>query len=792
MSEGTDRDWQAGTWQGSRRRQLRRSLDTSPRQRLEGMVTLNATAQRLAASGRLNGSGERNPADASTIREDAANYGDGTSRRSVTLSGCCPVPLGSYLKALGILRLVAEQADRGARGHWSDEQFVLTSRLSEEDLQRFLRERYEPTPILAPWNGGSGFYPSDNKSGIDPLAAANAPRFSRLRSTIASLGETVRAFGLEKKPDGEVKTSLMAAIRAEADEDFLKWLDAAVLLSEDDPKYPPLLGTGGNDGRLDFTNNFQRLVEVFDPDSGEPRTGGENRLTAALFGSAAPGLSEKAIGQFMPGAAGGPNAGTGFEADSLVNPWDFILMLEGALVFAATATRRHTRYGEGQLSYPFTVRPTGAGTGAASMADEPDARAELWAPLWERSLSLGELRALLGEGRATVAGRAARDGLDFVRAVAGLGVERGVSAFQRYAFMQRSGKAYLATPLNRVPVRRNTGAELVDQLERNQFLGRFRSFARRGSNQAARLARVLEDRLFDLTDPAGGAEQNRPHRVQGVVEALGAIVHYLAVSDSAREACPRLPWLDGRWMLDGNDHSPEFRIAAALAGIGTGNLPMICHLLPVSADDPTRYDAGSRAVTWHQGSLTDNLVAVLRRRLLESQQREDLPDKPLDARPVAAASDVHAYLMEETDDARIARLLAGLALVRRPPAYLPGGSFDAPLPAAYRALKPLFASDDQLRRAGVLDGDGTLPLPARLPTLLAADRAREAWPVARRRMHASGMSTVFRELDTNAADGPRLLAALMLPVEDRLLRDLADRVRARDSTEESPKTDSTA
>ena len=36
-------------------------------------------------------------------------------------------------------------------------------------------------------------------------------------------------------------------LRAELDESALRWLDAAVVLAESDPKYPPLLGTGGND-----------------------------------------------------------------------------------------------------------------------------------------------------------------------------------------------------------------------------------------------------------------------------------------------------------------------------------------------------------------------------------------------------------------------------------------------------------------------------------------------------------------------------------------------------------------
>ena len=42
---------------------------------------------------------------------------------------------------------------------------------------------------------------------------------------------------------------------------------AGVVLDEKgEPKYPSLLGTGGNDGNLDFTNNaMQRLGELFDP-----------------------------------------------------------------------------------------------------------------------------------------------------------------------------------------------------------------------------------------------------------------------------------------------------------------------------------------------------------------------------------------------------------------------------------------------------------------------------------------------------------------------------------------------
>ena len=69
---------------------------------------------------------------------------------TIILKGCSPAPLANYLKALGILRLVGEQADKQARGWWEGEYFYLLTRLSKEELEAFFLERYEPTPLLSP------------------------------------------------------------------------------------------------------------------------------------------------------------------------------------------------------------------------------------------------------------------------------------------------------------------------------------------------------------------------------------------------------------------------------------------------------------------------------------------------------------------------------------------------------------------------------------------------------------------------------------------------------------------
>ena len=74
------------------------------------------------------------------------------------LRGCAPAPLAHYLKAIGILRLVAEQADSSARLWWQDEHACLATTLDETALLAFFSETYRPTPMIAPWNAGSGFY----------------------------------------------------------------------------------------------------------------------------------------------------------------------------------------------------------------------------------------------------------------------------------------------------------------------------------------------------------------------------------------------------------------------------------------------------------------------------------------------------------------------------------------------------------------------------------------------------------------------------------------------------------
>lgn len=201
------------------------------------------------------------------------------------LAGCRPAPLAGYLKALGLLRLVATQADPAARGAWQGGQFILHTRLDKGDLLQFLLHEYRPTPVISPWNGGSGFHPKDNAEALLVIAQTTLPRLEPYRAAIGAARAALQDLGLGAKPNEKTKPALLALCRATLPEEALPWLDAAAVLGPGGPSYMPLLGTGGNDGRLDFSNNFmQQLLGCLGLSGDEP--GRRHNLEQALFGAA--------------------------------------------------------------------------------------------------------------------------------------------------------------------------------------------------------------------------------------------------------------------------------------------------------------------------------------------------------------------------------------------------------------------------------------------------------------------------------------------------------------------------
>jgi CRISPR-associated protein Csx17 len=191
---------------------------------------------------------------------------------------------------------------------------------------------------------------------------------------------------------------------------------------------------------------------------------------------------------------------------------------------------------------------------------------------------------------------------------------------------------------------------------------------------------------------------------------------------------------------------------------------MAPHLAPV---DPSgkQWNPTSRLFVWRHGGLVNNLGHVAERRLLWAAQG-GLKEKPFDFAFGVGEGEVAAFFAVTTDDLRIERLVAGLVLVE-PPDSLDERLPPAPLPSAYAVLKPLFVPDRLLRFLGILAPEARLPLTLALVRLLAAGRVHEAVDEGWRRLRIAGVGlpALPRQApDCAGLDGPRLLAALLIPI----------------------------
>lgn len=734
------------------------------------------------------------------------------------LDGCAPTPLAHYLKALGVLRVVSEQADPQARGWWDGRRFRLATTLDREALSGLFLQRYAPTPLVSPWNRGSGFYkPGD--PGLTPLEASTAERFAMLRAAIAEARSAlarieaadlaVRAIKAESKGK-ELTKAQREALRASedykrrlaaAEREFkvlkgdlitdarkqwrgapLRWLGAAIVIDEDGtPRYPSLLGTGGADGRLDFTNNFmQRLDDVFElgsPDGG-PRPAATGWLDGALWGTPAAGcLADRAVGQYLPGMAGGANSTNGADGLSLLNPFDFLLMMEGCILFTAHASKRLANDGPARAVAPFVVSSHAAGFASAAAADE-SARGEQWMPLWQQPATLPELQRLLAEGRAQLGRAQAREPLDLARAVARLGVARGISAFQRYGYIERNGQSNLAVPLGLHVVRDQPAPVVACIDDLGPWLQRLRRQSR-DKGAAARLAhaeRGLSDAVFEAIQ-----HPDMPTRWQDVLLAL-AEVESVMRQGSGFKAQP-IPPLRPEWVAAADDGSPTFRLALAFglqaAGFpradGRPVDPVRRHWLPLDEQRPERFATSGDAqhlrlerrpsVVMHGRDGLADAIAMLERRLVEpaTAASRRFPLVP-DPRAAAQPADLSEWLAGRVDPHRTLALARALmALDRRrwasQPAVVSRPSGGEPWPDdAWLVLRVAHL-------AGPLPDGRQVPCDPAILRRLASGDAATAVTLALRRLQAAGLRSSVRAASAAPDIARRWAAALAFQID---------------------------
>lgn len=707
------------------------------------------------------------------------------------LPGCRLEPLGSYLKALGVLRLVAEQEDQAATGRWDGDEFVLGTELDEVGLVDFFMDRYRPTPLVAPWNGRSGFDPEDDRPASgqrlrafeqsdESRCAAYREAIAAARAVVAELTE--KGIGRDKE-----KATWVEACRAALPDAAVRWLDAvAVLTAAGDVAFPVVLGgAGGVLGSMDLSGNFLlHLGTVLRLEPRPlPRGTVEELLCFSLFRAGTPKLADASVGAFDPGASG---------ADALVNPWDFVLLLEGALLFASAAARRLGS--DPWAASPFMVAATAVGFG--SRADGERGRGELWAPVWRRPASLVELERFIGEGRASWSGRQARDGLDFVRAAASLGVDRGVDEFVRHVFVERLGQSLIAVPVARVQARAATSVPLLAQLDR--WLYAVRRAGPLSSIEAA--LRRVDDAQFTLAQHGGSAELVRAVLVR--TAELEALIARSRLASTDKVTRP-IGGLDGEsWMSALDDGSAEYRLAAALVS----QRDRWARGLPEDQRDHAafglylrrvRLSDDGRSLEWAvdrslvaeavtSQPIVGTLAAFLARRAVDARRALAVdaaaagdtvvvPQRGLriafQTRRAAALSDVVSLLDGSLDELALREFVYGLALLGRLPIDPPQeGPLLRVVPPAYAVLAPFFAGRAVCRWAA--DGS-TAEVELRIdplwPRLLASGRVSDVLVGALLRLRIAGFDPALRSPERVAAavDPARLAAALAVPIAPR-------------------------
>ncbi|MHB0970931.1 MAG: type I-G CRISPR-associated protein Cas8g1/Csx17 [Thermoanaerobaculia bacterium] len=709
------------------------------------------------------------------------------------LDGCTLTPLAGYLKSLGVLRILAAQVDREARGWWDGRVFTVATVLTAEDLVRFILERYEPTPLFNPWGARSGFYSGSSETSarkvLSVIESSSDPRFSTYRRAIADVRSVLQTTTGGAKPgdDPEGKRRLIAALRRELRGNSSEWMDAVIAVVDGSFRgleQPALFGTGGSEGSGSYTSAYMAALEEC-----LIRRRWDHALPGTLFGAhdVAHHSWEASFGQYLPSGLG--------------TPWDLLLAFEGGCeIRSSVAVRSGTRPSR-WLASPFYVAPRSEAYASRSRLDEYalnkgkelPGRGEQWFPVWSQPSTRAEVAQVFRDGRAVTRKQRATDGWSMLKAVRTLGVSRGVDSFLRYGYLQRNNQStHFAVPLGQIDVTRNAGWKVACLDDVEVWCESLRRHSR-AKHAPARLFSVesnLAESIFACT-----VHVDEPSRWQEVLLRL-ADVEACQVSGSGYGAGP-IPRLRPEWISTADDGSAEFRLALSFAlqygGSGSsGDRGTVRrHWLPL---DGARYATSgtgvqrrlrfdpSQVMKGRNG--VDDANAVVARRLIESAQRGERKLPLLAARHAAAfPTDVAAFMSGDVDSDRTFRLARALMAIdsaawRRAAVQLSRPAYDRFPDDAWVAIR-LTMLPWALRDGTMIHTDPSIH------RRLAAGDVATAFEVARQKLIAAGIDVTVRAASVPASLAKRWAAALAFPISKRTAWRFATQLDPRTAKKEN-------
>ena len=700
------------------------------------------------------------------------------------LGGCAPAPLAHYLKALGVLRLVAEQVDDNVRGWWEADRFRLASKLSLEEIEEFFLHDYQPTPMFNPWGARSGYFEGSSeksaRTDLEKIKSSKLPRLEMFCKAVETVRSVICSTTDGRKPSDNEKEKFILALRLNARKTSSLWLDTviAVIGAGDDVSLaqPPIFGTGGSEGSGGYPSAYMSaIVEAV------VESKWDHAVHTALFGGSALKCDwEKSMGQFSP--------------SGISTPWDMMLAFEGACVLRSSVGGRASTKSRKWMSSPFYVAPRSAGYASGSRLDEKflnkgreyPGRGEQWLPMWGRPSKFCEVQQIFLQGRAATRLGRAEDGWAMARAVAGLGVSRGILEFIRYGYQQRNNQAtHFAVPLGRfrVPDRMPATSSCLDDLDR--WLSSLHRKAHPADDRAAKSSparltsvyRRLKESLFSVVH-----EQTTARQWQDVLLRLGDMEAVMR-RGSGFGAQP-VPLLRPEWVAVSDDGTAEFRLALAFALQAqsfhskqwTPIDSIRRHWLPLDQNQRRFATTGTGStmrldvrpeVVMHGRRGLDDAIALVERRLVEASQHEGrhlpLKDAPHAAAGMADLANLVSGLVDLDRTLTLARAL--MALDRKQwaerPVFLDALSSSDWPDDAWLAIRLCLLPWPLETPSGFKLDVGADPAIVRR---LAAGDTASASRIALRRLSAAGVRCTIRMAAVSSETAQRWAAALAFPI----------------------------
>lgn len=674
---------------------------------------------------------------------------------AIPLPGLRPDSLGNYLASLGLLPLLARKWP-GVRIAWKDE--VLRVVGGPETLDALLDQLMD--------------------------VATNKRWTPYERGWVSKQKEST------KRKSG----TPLAQWQAHASEKDLE-LFAAHVVPRDRAHFNPLLGSGGNAGKRAFSDGWNKAVNELQKESVKPSGNARQELESLLQGGPHSWLLKKLnAASWFSDANKLYNSGQNPYREGLISPWAMALACEGLPFFAGAASRRLGARARAIGAFPFVTQAAAPNTSGEAGRDN----AEVWAPVWDRPMTLPEVRALFARGRAEVRGRGAVTPAAFATAIRKRGVDAGITGFLRFSLGRTTSantfeprfEGRIELPAGDAPNHATEAATplasalerllaLVDRLPRDENKGKRWRFAG--------LRGPIERAMIQLA-----ASPSNPAAACVLLDAVVAALDKVDRNQSYRAR--QISWepLPVEWLpalISGEAPPLEARLALAAVSGFPADRPFALYRFGVDwrygryvhpKQAPLRW-------VWGPGTLPHVLANVLARRVLDWEKatkdnsREEPPARILPA----SCQHVNAWLDGQLDESLLERWMSRLALFdwRRVPESVRTGVVgpersDVPIGGAlamFGLFQPLFdlqpvclpGSADNL-----LDPESGARTPAAARRLIALIRTGQADAAVAFAMSRYAMAKTWlarTEAPWLIEDPERLLASLLftIPLRER-------------------------